>query len=88
MTGITLNLDEDLVEALRLLDQPVEHAARELIVMELYRRALISSGRAAELLEMPKLEFIQYSGRLGIPFFRISEEEWQAEVERTATRSR
>lgn len=49
-------------------------------MFELYRRGLISSGRAAELLGIPRLEFIRRASELGIPYFRFSEDEWQAEV--------
>jgi hypothetical protein len=31
------------------------------------RRDLVSSGRAAELLEIPRLEFVQRASELGIP---------------------
>jgi len=42
-------LDDDVVAALQQLNQPLEQAARECIVLELYRRGTISSGKAAEL---------------------------------------
>jgi predicted HTH domain antitoxin len=51
-----------------------------MIVFELYRRSLVSSGKAAELLGIPRLEFIQRTSELGIPYFRFTEDEWQAEV--------
>jgi hypothetical protein len=57
----------------------VEVAARELLVVELYRRQLISSGKAAELFGMQRHEFIPYAGQLGIPFFRMTDGEWEAE---------
>jgi len=49
-------------------------------VFELYRRRLISSGRAADLLGIPRLEFIHRASELGIPYFRFTEDEWLAEV--------
>jgi predicted HTH domain antitoxin len=82
MDDVNLDLDDDLVEALRQVGQPVNAAAREFIVLELYRRALISAGKAAQLLGMDRLAFIRYSGDLGIPYFRMSGEEWEAEVQR------
>jgi predicted HTH domain antitoxin len=75
-----LPLSDDLVKVLETLDQPLERAALELMVMELYRREKISSGKAAQLLGMPKLDFIQYSGELGIPFFRMDLGELEREV--------
>ena len=43
-----------------------------MIVLELYRRSLISSGKAATLLGVPRLDFIQRAGELGIPYFSFT----------------
>ncbi|MBI2760606.1 MAG: UPF0175 family protein [Chloroflexi bacterium] len=80
MSRVTLELDDDLVAAIGLLDRPPEQAARELIVLELYRRATITGGTAATLLRMPLAEFLQFAGRLGIHSIRMSEDEWEAEA--------
>jgi predicted HTH domain antitoxin len=80
MGSTTLDLGEDLSGFLATLGQPIEQTAREMIVLELYRRGLVSSGKAAELLGIPRLEFIQRSSELGIPYFRYTDDEWQAEV--------
>jgi predicted HTH domain antitoxin len=79
MTTISLDLEADLVALLRQSNQPVERAARELMVLELYRRGTISSGKAAQLLGMSRVEFIQYASRLGIPYFTMTEDEWKNE---------
>jgi predicted HTH domain antitoxin len=76
----SLDLGEELGGLLAELGQPVEQTAREMIVFELYRRSLISSGKAAELLGVQRLEFIQRASELGIPYFRFTDDEWQAEV--------
>ena len=80
MASTNLELDEELGGLLATLGQPVEQTAREMIVLELYRRSLISSGKAAALLGIPRLDFIQRASELGIPYFRFTEDEWQAEV--------
>lgn len=80
MTTIQLDLHEDLVTHLRELDRPVERAALELIVLELYRRGTISSGKAAEVLGIDRFDFIRQASALGIPFFKYTEEEWQEEM--------
>jgi predicted HTH domain antitoxin len=79
MAELKLDLPPDLLEVLESLGDP-RQAIKECVVLELYRRGEISSGKAAELLGMSRLEFIQYSGRLGIPFFRYSPEELEAEL--------
>ena len=80
MSGVTLELDEDLVAVLREQDQPLERAALEVIVMDLHRRALISRGKAAELLGLPLLDFIRRAAEFGIPYFNFSREELEAEI--------
>jgi predicted HTH domain antitoxin len=82
VSRVAIEVDQDLAEILALLDQPIDQVARELMVLELYRRGTISSGKAAALLHMSRLEFIRHSGELGIPYFQMSEEEWAAEIER------
>lgn len=79
MPPTSLTLDADLTALLQNLNQPLDQAARELMVLELYRRGNISSGKAAELIEMSRWEFVRYASRLGIPFFEMSEEEWENE---------
>jgi predicted HTH domain antitoxin len=79
MNTISINLEEDLVALLHQANQPLERTARELIVLELYPRGTISSGKAVQLLGMSRLEFIQYASRLGIPYFTMTEDEWKNE---------
>jgi predicted HTH domain antitoxin len=80
MASTNLDLGEELGALLAKLGQPVEQAAREMIVLELYRREVISSGKAAALLGMARLDFIRRASELGIPYFRFTDDEWQAEV--------
>jgi predicted HTH domain antitoxin len=79
MAELKLDLPPDLLEVLESLGDP-QQTIKECVVLELYQRGEISSGKAAELLGMSRFEFIQYSGRLGIPFFRYSPEELEAEL--------
>lgn len=83
MTTTRLELADDLVALLRELNQPLKKAARELIVLELYRRGSLSSGKAAELLGMPRVAFIHYASRLGLAFFSMSDDEWADERSRS-----
>ncbi len=78
---MTLQLDEDLSRLLESGDQPAEAAAREFIVLELYRRRRISSGKAAELLGEGKQEFLERADHAGIPYFDFTAEEWARELE-------
>ncbi len=80
MSEVVLQLEDEVVALLRQFNQPLPHSARELIILELYRRGTLSDGKAAQLLEMSRTEFGQYSSRLGLPYFALSQEEWEEEV--------
>ena len=81
MAKIALELESEWVNILRpLSDRPLDSFIKELVVLELYRRHLISAGKAAELLDMDRIEFIRYASRLGIPFFDMSETEMVDEI--------
>ena len=81
MTTISLALEDELAALLHERHQSVERSARELIILELYRRGTISSGKAAKLLEMTRWELVRYSSKLGIPFFDMTADEWDSELE-------
>ena len=80
MESIRVEIDGPLAALVAEDGRPVAEAARELMVLELYRRGSISSGKAAELLDMSRWELIRYTSRLGIPFHEMTEDEWRAEV--------
>jgi len=79
MATVTLDLDNDLIAALGQLNQPIDRSARELIVVELFRRGLVSGGKAADRLGMTRLDFVEYADRLGIPYSNLTPEEWESE---------
>jgi predicted HTH domain antitoxin len=85
MNTVSLDLEEDVVALLHQFNQPLRQTARELIVLELYRRGTISSGKAAELIGMERQEFIHHASSLGIPYFAMTEDEWDTERRRSET---
>ena len=60
MSSVNIEIEESLAALLHQNNQQVQVAGREMIVLELYRRGTISSGRAAELLGMDRIDFIQH----------------------------
>ena len=82
MGSVQIPLDADLVAVLEELGRPAKESARELIVLELYREALISSGKAAELMGLSRLDFIRRAGEQGVPYFRMDAEELRQEIDR------
>ncbi|HEY7412739.1 MAG TPA: UPF0175 family protein [Vicinamibacteria bacterium] len=79
MSSVKIEIEEPLAALLHQTNQPVQQAGREMIVLELYRRGTISSGKAAGLLGMERVDFIKHASRLGIPCIDMAEEEWAAE---------
>ncbi len=81
MSTTHLELGSEWVNVLRpLSDRSLDNFVKELAVLELYRRHLISGGKAAELLDMERFEFIRYASRLGISFMDMSPEEMEQEA--------
>ncbi len=56
MSELKLDVPPELLSILRELGEPSE-TVKECVVLELYRRGVISSGKAAELLGMTRWEF-------------------------------
>ena len=81
MRPLPVELDQDLVGVLEELRRPVKEAARELIVLELYRQGELSSGKAAQLLGLEREDFIRQASAKGIPYFQLRGEDLRREVD-------
>lgn len=77
---VAIHLDDEIIAVIPDGDEPLDRRARELMVLELYRRGAISSGKAGKLLGMSRIDFIKYSGELGIPYIDMTDEEWESEM--------
>mgnify|MGYP001004921247 CR=1 FL=1 len=80
MSTVTVELEKDLVNLFHDLGGYPEEKLKEYLVIELYRRREISSGKAAEWLGMERAEFIRYAARLGVPYLDLDERELQDEI--------
>jgi len=83
MTDLTVNLSlpRDLLAALNIPESQLPHHILELFALELFRQQRISAGKAAELLNVSKLNFIELLAQNQIPYFTETPEELTAEVE-------
>lgn len=79
MSVIQLDIDESFADLLGDSPEQIKRSALESIVLDLYRRHVISGGRAAEILGLDLLSFIRWSGSLGVPYIDMTEEEWEQE---------
>jgi len=80
MAAVHIELDQDVVALLEALRRPAREAARELIVLELYREGALSSGRGAELLGQSREDFIRQASARGIRYFQLRDDELQQEI--------
>ncbi|MCB0114560.1 MAG: UPF0175 family protein [Caldilineaceae bacterium] len=80
MSQIPVMINEEVVELLGLSGEQLERSVLEDIVLGMYRRHDISARRAARLLDMEYLAFLQWSGERGVPYLDLTEEELQAEI--------
>ena len=74
----TVVLDDEIA-ALLEQEKPLDQAAREALVMELFRRGKLSTGKASKLLSLDRAAFARRASELGIPYFLMSKEDWEAE---------
>jgi predicted HTH domain antitoxin len=74
----TVELEDDLA-AIVEQEQDLEHATREALVMDLFRRDKISSGKAAQLLKLTRVDFLHRASELEIPVISMSPNEWETE---------
>ena len=76
----TVALDDDLAAILAGENGSIQDAAREALVMELFRRGRLSIGKSCELLGLAREAFAQRAAELGIPYFLMNKADWAAEL--------
>lgn len=77
---LQLEFPTDLAALLGVQSQATE-VAKEYIILGLYQENRISGGKAAELLGVTRRGFVALLARKGINYFRLTPDEWAAEVD-------
>lgn len=72
---ITIDIPSEILPLVAKKRKDVPSRVFELLILELYRLGEISSGKAAQLLDMERFEFVRFASRLGIPFIDMDKEE-------------
>ena len=75
----TVTVDDELAAILQAENGSLEAAAREALVVELFRRGRVSIGKAGELLNVSRETFAKRVADLGIPYFLIDKADWATE---------
>lgn len=74
-----MTLDDELATLLEG-EQPLDEATREALVMGLFRRGKVSTGKACELLRLDRRAFIRRANEHNVPVYLTSEKEWEADL--------
>ena len=78
MTSIEVKIPETAKKY--VISGTTEKIRSALLIYPSIVRGDISYGRAAELLEMHKMELIELYGSMGIPYFDMTDEEFEEEL--------
>jgi predicted HTH domain antitoxin len=79
---IMIGIPEELVLGSGLPKEKLEFEIKKIYVYDLFRKGKISAGKAAEVLEVTKVRFIDLLKENDIPYFNYSEDEWQEELDK------
>lgn len=77
-----IELASNVVPLIAKRKTEVPRKIKEIIAIELFREGKISSGKAAQILGIKRLQFISLLSQLNIPYFSQDKEELQKEFSR------
>jgi predicted HTH domain antitoxin len=79
MTTVRLDFPDSIVLASGQSPEELADEARLLLALKLFERGRLSSGRAAELSGLSRVDFLFHAGRLGVPVADLDGEELDRE---------
>ena len=78
--NVNLVLPSDLLVALNVSEAGLSEKIKQCVAFELLREGFISTGKAADLLDISKFDFIQLLAHQNISYFTESPEELGSQV--------
>jgi hypothetical protein len=76
---IQLDLPDSVLLAAGQSTEEFAREAKFLLALKLFELGRISSGRAADLCELPRVEFLFRAGRMKVPVADLDEQEFERE---------
>jgi predicted HTH domain antitoxin len=80
MKTLVLNYPDDLSEAVQLTGQELELQVRLMAALKMFELGKLSSGKAAELAGLSRVEFFEACGRYHVPIYNYPPGEIEAEL--------
>jgi len=77
---LNVQVPADLAAVLDVSKEQLSREALKLMVFELFREGRISAGKAAALLGISRLTFMELLAERNVPFFNYSEEDLEEEL--------
>ena len=81
MTTVTIDLPDSLLAATGQSREELAKEARFLLALKLFELGKVSSGRAAEICSMSRVQFLLSAGRAEVPLVDLDDEEMAREFE-------
>jgi predicted HTH domain antitoxin len=85
---LTIPYPEELLGEVGATPEAFEQELRFLVAAKLYELGRLSSGRAAELVGIPRVAFLHELGRYRISVFNYSQAELEREIQEAQARAR
>lgn len=80
-TSVRLNLPSGFEQAVHLTTAELESQVRLMAALKMFELGKLSSGKAAELAGVSRVEFFDLCGRYHVPIIQYDAEEVRAELE-------
>ena len=81
MKTIQIECPDEVLISLKETPDEFSHEIRMAAAAKLYELGKLSSGRAAELAGVSRINFLQTLGRYGVPIFNMTSEELKRDLE-------
>lgn len=81
MTQLQLDLPEGFELAVNLTTAELESQVRLMAALKMFELGKLSSGKAAELAGVSRVEFLDLCGRYQVPVIQYSDDELENELE-------
>jgi predicted HTH domain antitoxin len=81
MHTVTIELPESVLLGTGQSREEFVKEAKFLLMAKLFEMGRVSSGKAAEICGMPRVDFLFAVGKMGIPVIQLDEEELKRELQ-------